>query len=313
MDTTKRTKGFRVKASVVPAVLRQVILFGFFGFVISSIHNLRNFGFTVSIPILGSLIPTLIIGFLVVFRTSTAYERFKEGRKNWGKVTNTSQNLARHIWVAIQGVEPKKRAEKFEIMRLLVAFVVAAKLYLREEQNNSDLARWLPAEDYAELQKVPNPPQQIAFWIEEYLQEEYRRKSLTSYQLSTMHRVLDKMVDSLGSCDRIIKTPMPLVYGIRLQQLLLLYCMSLPFQVVEYFRWYTWLVVALITFVVLGLEEINSQIENPFGDDDNDLDLDASCETVIQNIESLISHEASVGNWQLTTVNGTQDPQYWER
>jgi putative membrane protein len=248
----------------------------------------------------------------VVFRTNTAYERFKEGCKNWGRLINTVQKLARHIWVIIQGFDPKKRAEKIEIMRLLVAFIVAAKLYLREEPINSDLARWLPAEDYTELQKVPNPPQQIAFWIEEYLQEEYKRKSLTSYQLSTMHKLLDKLVDSLGSCDRIIKTPIPLIYGIRLKQLLLLYCVSLPFQVVEYFRWYTWLVVAFITFVLLGIEEINSQIENPFDDDDNDLDLDldASCETVIQNIESLISHEASTTNWQLTAVNGIQDPQF---
>jgi putative membrane protein len=313
MDSTKRTNWFQFNGSVVPAVRRRVILFVFFGFFISSVHNLKNLGFSLSLPILGSLIPTILIALLVVFKTNTAYERFREGRKSWGNLINAVHNLARHSWVVVRENDSNDRMLKVEVMRLLVAFPVAAKLYLREEPVNNELAEVLPTERYLELQKVTSPPLQIAFWIEDYIQEQYKRKCITGYQVSAMHKLLDRMVDSLGSCDRIVKTPIPLVYDIRLKEILLAYCLALPFQLVEYFHWFTGLVVGLISFVLLTVEEISSQLENPFGDDDNDLPLDSNCETSLQNIQELMSQEPGAGTLQLTSVNHNQEPQFWDR
>jgi putative membrane protein len=53
--------------------------------------------------------------------------------------------------------------------------------------------------------------------------------------------------------------------------------------------WWTGLVVALISFTLFGIEEIGIEIENPFGCDRNDLPLDAICQTMLRNIEDLIS------------------------
>jgi putative membrane protein len=52
--------------------------------------------------------------------------------------------------------------------------------------------------------------------------------------------------------------------------------------------WITPLLVGLISFAVFGIEEIGIEIENPFGDDANDLPLDAICRTMAQNIEDLL-------------------------
>ena len=59
---------------------------------------------------------------------------------------------------------------------------------------------------------------------------------------------------------------------------------------------------ALISFALLGLEEISSEIENPFGYDDNDLPLDVSCDLLLQDVEDLISQEISAANGKLTSV-----------
>lgn len=44
-----------------------------------------------------------VLGFVVAlslsFRSSTAYERYMEGRKSWTTLTMASQNLARNIWI----------------------------------------------------------------------------------------------------------------------------------------------------------------------------------------------------------------------
>ncbi|MFN7716631.1 MAG: bestrophin family ion channel, partial [Pseudanabaenaceae cyanobacterium] len=47
--------------------------------------------------------------------------------------------------------------------------------------------------------------------------------------------------------------------------------------------------VALISFTLLGVEEIGLQIEDPFGHDANDLPLDDICQMMIRNMEDLIS------------------------
>jgi putative membrane protein len=134
-----------------------------------------------------------------------------------------------------------------------------------------------------------NPPLEVAFWIGDYLQHQYNRSCLNSYQLVSMQGLLNILVDNLGSCERILRTPMPLAYAIHLKQLLLLYCLLLPFQIVEELGWWTGLISALVSFTLLGIEAIGLEIENPFGYDENDLPLDTICTTMKRNIDDLTS------------------------
>lgn len=304
---TKRRQGFRLalqqKGSVVPVVFKQVLLCGLFGFFISSVHNLRNLGFSVSIPLWAGVIPTIVIALLLAIRTQTAYERFLEGRKGWGDLTNTVRNQARQLWVSVREIEPADRVKKLDTIRLLVAFAVATKLHLRGEMVNNELEYLLSPERTLELKSVTNPPLQISFWIGNYFQEQYSRKCINATQLAALHQLLDQMINHLGDCERVIKTPIPLAYAIHLKQLMLIYCLSLPFQMVGAFFWLTGPIVALISFALLGLEEINREMENPFGYADNDLPLDVNCDIILHNIEDLISQELSSENWQLTSVN----------
>jgi putative membrane protein len=82
---------------------------------------------------------------------------------------------------------------------------------------------------------------------------------------------------------------MPLAYAIHLKQLLLLYCLLIPFQFVKDLEFWTGPIVAVISFTLFGIEAIGIEIENPFGYDANDLPLDAICATMKRNIEDLIS------------------------
>jgi putative membrane protein len=156
----------------------------------------------------------------------------------------------------------------------------------------------MSAERYQILQTMNHPPLEIAFWIGDYLQKQHERDCLNTYQLSAMLKLLDTMVDVLGSCERILKTPIPLAYSIHLKQLLLLYCLSLPFPMVNDLHWWTAVVVGLISFAVFGIEEIGIEIENPFGYDANDLPLDTICATMQRNIEDLITLAPCVRHWK---------------
>ncbi|MBL1174084.1 bestrophin family protein [Pantanalinema sp. GBBB05] len=286
----ERRHWFRValqlKGSVIPSVIGRTTICGMFGILVSV---LSHFGVPVALPILASLIPNIVLGLLLVFRTNTAYDRFWEGRKCWGSIVNTSRNLARQIWITIAAHTPVDRAGKIAALRLIVAFAVATKLHLRQEPINDELEVLMPSENYFKLKAMNNPPLEVAFWIGDYLQQQADRRLLDSYQLAAMQNLLNLLVDALGGCERILRTPMPLAYAIHLKQLLLLYCLSLPFQMVNNLGWWTGPVVALISFTLFGIEEIGIEIENPFGHDPNDLPLDTICATMLRNIEDLIT------------------------
>lgn len=281
------------KGSVIPAIYNRVLLCGLFGVFISLLHY---FNLPVSYPIFENVIPSIVLGLLLVFRTNTAYERFWEGRKSWGSLVNNVRNLARQIWVVIAEQTQEDRTEKIWTLRLLVAFAVATKLHLRGESVNSELQELMSPNRFFKLKSMNNPPLEVAFWIGDYLQQQYNRDRQSDYQLVAMQHLLNNLVDNLGACERILKTPMPLAYTIHLKQLLLIYCLLLPFQMVAQLGFWTGAIVALISFTLFGIEEIGLEIENPFGYDANDLPLDAICNTMKRNIEDLITLSPSSSN-----------------
>jgi putative membrane protein len=277
---------FQLKGSVIPTIFGRVILCGLFGLAVSIAYY---FQLPVSQPVLGSIIPSIVLGLLLVFRTNTGYERYWEGRKCWGSLVINARNLSRQILVSIAEIEPGDREKKIAASRLLVAFAIATKLHLREEPINAELEELISSYQYLKLKTMTNPPLEIAFWIGDYLQQQANRQALNPYLLPQLQQLLNNMIEGLTGCERILKTPMPLAYAIHLKQLLLLYCFLIPFEFVKELGFWTGPTVALISFTLFGIEAIGIEIENPFGYDANDLPLDTICDTMNRNIEDLIS------------------------
>ncbi|MEB3312332.1 MAG: bestrophin family ion channel [Snowella sp.] len=284
-----------LRGSVIPTILPRVLICTLFSLVITLLDRR---GWNLSISLRDSIVPSIVLGLLLVFRTNTAYERFWEGRKAWGTLINTVRNLSRSIWISVEEPDPADCQQKIIILRLLVAFAIATKLHLRSETINPELADLIPPENYQKLQTINNRPLEIAFWIGNYLQSQYEKNCIHPYQLAAMLKLLDNMVEVLGICERILKTPIPLAYSIHLRQLIFLYCFAAPFQLLDSLGWVTPLVVGVIAFTIFGIEEIGEEIENPFGHDANDLPLDQICRTMRINIEDLISLSPCVQHWQ---------------
>jgi predicted membrane chloride channel (bestrophin family) len=64
-----------------------------------------------------------VLGFVVAlslsFRSSTAYERYMEGRKYWTTLTTVSQNLARNIWI---NCEEREDHDKDDLIAKMFVF-----------------------------------------------------------------------------------------------------------------------------------------------------------------------------------------------
>ena len=286
----------RLQGSVFTAVLPWVILCGSYGLTISLLHEAK---FILHLVEISKALPNvvvslnIILSLLLVFRTNTAHERFWEARKLWGALVNTVRNLARGIWIVIEEEEPNDRLGKESTLRLVVAFAVAMKLSLRRDPINAELEPLMSPLSYCKLENVNHAPLEIAFWIGDYLQNQYNRSCVNIYQLASLQKMLDDMVDILGGCERILKTPMPLAYAITLKQLVWIYFLLLPFELVGGLGWLTGPILAFISLILLGIDEVGTEIEEPFGHDPNDLPLDLICATILRNLEDLITFSPS--------------------
>lgn len=281
----------RLQGSILPNILPWVAFFAGYSLIIVLLDyhekHLPLPKITAGVPnIILSL--NLILSLLLVFRLNAAYDRYWEGRKLWGALVNSVRNLTRGIAIEIQADSKLDRLEKEETIRLVVAFAVAMKLHLRREPVDKQLIALMSSSRSSTLQNTNHQPLKIAFWIGECLQDRYRRNFLDVYQLTTLQNLLNDLVNILGGCERILKTPTPLALPILLKQLLILYCLSLPIEMVDTLKWWTVPIIIVITLILFGIEEIGSELENPFGRDSNDLPLDVICDGISNNAKELI-------------------------
>lgn len=281
----------RLLISVIHGILPWVIACGSYGLLISVLDHYGKLpAFFGDSKIIQNVVISfnVILSLLLVFRTNTAHDRFWEGRKLWGSMVNTTRNLARGISITIEQREPQERDEKSAAVYLVAAFAVAMKIHLRREPMNSELEPMMSPLQYHQLQNVNHAPLEIAYWMGDYLQHQFERQRLNIFQLTSLHELLDDMVDILGGCERILKTPVPLVYTVTLNALLWIYFLLLPFQLVGGIKWWTAPILAFMSFLYLGINEVGAEIEEPFGRDANDLPLDAICATIVRNLEHII-------------------------
>lgn len=226
------------------------------------------------------------LGLLLVFRTNASYERFWEGRKLWGGIVNETRNLARAASVFL-AQEPALRAAA---IRWTAAFAYSSMHALRDEKSLGPLAQQLPAGEVDETLAAQHVPLAVSRRITGLLAEARRRQHLSDYLLVTIDANVQQLIDYLGGCERIKKTPLPFAYVIHLRRALILYLFTLPFALVEQFGWATVAFTLIISYILFGIEEIGVEIENPFGTDANDLPLEDICATIEKNLLAVIEN-----------------------
>ena len=220
------------------------------------------------------------LGLLLVFRTNASYDRWWEGRKLWGTLVNTSRNLARSSLVHLRG-DPERLTR---ILELVTAFPYAAMHELRGIRLVPDK---LHPQDQAAVAGAKHLPTAISTRITYHLNEARRAGVLTDMVFVTLDANCQTQIDVIGACERIHKTPLPFAYVVHLRRALVMYCGALPFAFVSRFGWATALVTFMVAYILLGIEAIGVEIEDPFGGDENDLPLDRICENIEKSVMSL--------------------------
>lgn len=291
----------RLSSAIIHAVFPWVLLCGVYSCVV---YFLQHFGYLDSIDETkafpqAAIALNLALSLLLVFRTNAAHDRLWEARKLWGALVNTTRNLTRGIWIMIEepgGLEDRRQKEA--MMRLVSSFAIAMKFHLRREpmHMNRELATLMSPLQYSYIQQTSHGPLELVFWIGDYLQYQYESRRLSAFQLQDLHELLNAMVDILGECERILKTPMPFFYTITLRFLFVAYFLVLPLGMASTLGWAIIPVTLFTSFIFLSIHKIGCEIEKPFGHTLNNLPLESICNTIKANIENLIEEVPSSRN-----------------
>ncbi len=223
-----------------------------------------------------------VMGMLLVFRTNTAYDRWWEGRKQWGALVNNTRNF---ILKANNFIADKD--EVTTLKNYTKAFVLALKEHLREHNNLHQLP--LSEEDLNEFSSKKHLPNAIVNKIYAILHRLNKKQAISNEELIILDKEVKAFIDILGACERIKNTPIPFSYSTFIKKFIFIYVATLPLGFIPNFGYWTVAITMFIFYVFVSLELLAEEIEDPFGKDDNDLPTDELAQKISANLDEIIA------------------------
>ncbi len=225
-----------------------------------------------------------VISLLLVFRTNTAYDRWWEGRRKWGELVNDSRNLSLKLSNIL-----KDEADRDFFKRMISNFAFASKEHLRNGVDFNEL-NLNPAE-FEFLRSKQHVPLGITELMFSKINELKSSGTISELEVLYLERNLNSLMDSLGGCERIKNTPIPFSYSLFIKKFIFVYVITLPLAFVQQFGYFAALISTFIFYILVSMEVLAEEIEDPFGTDDNDLPTDQLCFKIKESVEQVFKNK----------------------
>lgn len=119
-----------------------------------------------------------------------------------------------------------------------------------------------------------NIPLEISLYLSSYVAALQSRKVVDVPTTTVLMATITQLVDALTGLERILTTPIPFSYSVHLWAVTVIYCLALPCQIWSTLKWVTIPATVVASFIFFGFLVAGEEIENPFGYDKNDLNMD---------------------------------------
>lgn len=223
-----------------------------------------------------------VLSLLLVFRTNTGYDRWWEGRKKWGELVNNTRNLA----IKVSTTTTNKDFKQF-FARMIPNYAYAMKEHLREGVALDELD--LTDIEKEEIIQVDHKTSYIAKKLYGKLQELRVKNEISDIEYLSLDVNLKTFSDITGACERIKNTPIPYSYSLFLKKFIFIYVTTMPLAFVSSFGYWSVLITTFVFYVLVSMEVLAEEIEDPFGRDDNDLPTDDLCHKINANVKEILA------------------------
>ena len=287
---------FALNGSVTPYIKLRVLGFVSFAAVVWCVSAYTEF--ETGLAVAPYEIVGVVLALLLVLRTNSGYDRWYEGRKLWGGIVNQSRNLAA-IGLTYGPDDPRWR-DRFT--RWVAAFSHVSRHSLRGERDLEDM-RDLVGEDTDRIAAAQHMPLFVAGQLAQMLRDAVRQNQLDRFAFIQAEKERAQLIDHVGACERILKTPLAQVFSIKIRRFLFLYLAALPIAIVDKTGLSTPLVMLLVAYPLLSLDQIGIELQNPFSKRRlSHLPLEDICNTIEGNVLGYLdqAEEVELENPSLT-------------
>ncbi|HAS38828.1 MAG TPA: hypothetical protein DCS93_00045 [Microscillaceae bacterium] len=224
----------------------------------------------------------LILGLILVFRLNTAYNKWWEGRMKWGALVNDSRTLASYLHTLLPTDDKETRSY---YAAQISNFAIALRGHLRDDIKYDEFEHNDP--NYIQsLKEAPHVPHKIATLLMEWMQTSFKRNYISGFDKINIKVQIQNFIDILGACERIKNTPIPFSHSSFIKAFITVYVITLPFGIIDSFHEIYFAITAtvLISYALIGVEIISEEIEDPFGNEANDLPLTHLSNIIKKNV-----------------------------
>ncbi|WP_411811607.1 bestrophin family protein [Chryseobacterium scophthalmum] len=223
-----------------------------------------------------------VLSLLLVFRTNTAYDRWWEGRKLWGKLVNDTRNFA----VKINMILSDDRDSANQIARYLKYYPHFLAKHLSQESTRLALD-----EDYSEIEKSlkNHGPTDLVILLTHKLHQLKKEGKISDVEMLYLDTQISGFLDVCGGCERIKNTPIPYSYSSFIKKFIILYVLALPIAYVINLGYFMIPLTVFVYYVLMSLELIAEEIEDPFNNDENDIPMETIAQNIEKNVHQIMS------------------------
>lgn len=226
---------------------------------------------------------TLVMGFLLVFRSQLAYARYWEGRTSMQVLISKLEDVGIHTKTFVQAEDPEAIKWKSSMAHMLINYLALSIAELRGETDVEAIVskyRINLQDGEKDALKVYNYRTFMAMsWIiDAWVARSVEQGKLTppAPVQSRTYQIISEAQLAFNAAQKIQSTPFPYPLVQVCGMLLNIYMLSAPLVIGSYLHFYA-MGAALSAFSVLGFFALNKtaeELEDPFGNDPNDLPLD---------------------------------------
>ena len=235
-----------------------------------------------------------VLSLLMVFRTNSAYDRWWEGRKLWGSLLNSSRNLAIKI---SQFVPESDTDTRIFFQKMIPNFAFSLVHHLRD-QTILEGPNKLKSEFQDIDSKILNlqnkdmnlNPLFISKFLFERVDVLHKNGIISGDKFLLLREDLNSFVDILGACDRIKNSPIPHSYSSFIKKFIFLFTSTLPIAHAVTLGYWNIFVSVFCLYVIMSLELLAEEIEDPFGLDQNDLPTENISERIKISVQEIFQY-----------------------
>ncbi|OOS25437.1 bestrophin [Moraxella porci DSM 25326] len=263
------------RGTVLPRVLPTILGIVLLSLLSGLLTRYHWFDIT-AVPAVGFTIFGVVISIFLGFRNTACYDRWWEGRKLWGALIANTRHLSRDSHFL-----PAK--DRQVLLYQMLMFVATLRDRLRGQPiHRAQFAYTQIDEAHLDwLDNQINAPQRVLESMQQQLIDAVKQGHISDIIYMSIQKHVIEMGNIQAGCDRIHGTPLPFPYSALLHRAVYCFCWMLPFGLQSVMGLWTPLLVGFICYLLLGLDELAQQLEEPFGRDHHDLALD----TMVRLIE----------------------------